>query len=48
MELIAARAPPLQLRDEEVDEALGVAQLGRSHAVELSVAERLHLAVRIG
>ena len=41
VELVAARPAQLEARHEQVDEALGVAQLGGGHPVELAVAERL-------
>ena len=44
VELVAARPAPLQLRDQEVDEALGVAQLRRRHPVELAMAQDLAAA----
>ena len=47
VELVAARAPPLEPRDQRVDEPLRLAQLGRRHPVELAVAQDLPLAVRI-
>ena len=46
VELVAPRPALLEARDEHVDEALGVAQLGRGHPVELAVAQ--HLAARVG
>ena len=43
---IAAGAARLEPRDEQVDQAFGVAQLGGGHPVELAVAQ--HLAERVG
>ena len=47
MELVAARAPELEARLQQVDEALGVAQLGRRHPVEVAVPEDLGAAVGV-
>ncbi len=48
VELVSARPAQLESRLEQVDEPLGVAQLGRGHAVEVAMAERLRGAVRVG
>ena len=48
VELVAAGPAPLEPRDEQVDEPLGLAQLGRGHPVELAVAQDLALAVGVG
>ena len=41
VELVAARPAALELGDEEIDQPLRLAQLGRRHPVELAVAEDL-------
>ena len=41
VELVAARPAQLEARLEQVDQPLGVAQLGRRHPVEVAVAEQL-------
>ena len=48
VELVAARPAPLEARHEQVDQPLGLAQLGRRHPVELAVAQDLALGVRVG
>ena len=48
VELVAARPAHLEPRHEEVDEPLGVAQLGGGHPVEVAVAEQLALRVGVG
>ena len=48
VELVAAGPAQLEARLEQVDEPLGVAQLGRRHPVEVAVAERLGRAVCVG
>ena len=48
MELVAARPSSLETRHEQVDEALGLAQLGGRHPVELAVAQDLALRVGVG
>ena len=48
MELVAARPAALEPGHEEVDQALGLAQLGRRHPVELAMAQDLALRIGIG
>ena len=48
VELVAARPAALEPRHEQVDQPLGLAQLGRRHPVELAVAQDLALRVRVG
>ncbi len=45
VELAPARPATLEIGQQEVDQALGVAQLGRAHPVELLVPVDLTLAV---
>jgi hypothetical protein len=48
VELVAAGPAALEPRHEQVDQPLGLAQLGRRHPVELAVAQDLALRVGIG
>jgi hypothetical protein len=47
VQLVAPRPPPLEPRLEQVDEPLGVAELGGRHPVELTMSEDLGPAVRV-
>ena len=48
VELVAAGAAPLEARHQQVDQAFGLAQLGRRHAIEVAMAQDLALRVRVG